>query len=320
MGAARVVPLSYENLAASVAGSKDRLGNGSDDRWLATLPLDHIGGLSVLFRSIEAGGAAVLSPFSPQTSSVIEQASPTIASLVPTMVYRLLEHSADTLASVGIVLTGGAHLTEALRATAHAHGVSLLATYGMTESSSQIATAIPGTPPRPGDIVGPPLRGLTVSIRTPQGPAEPGGVGVIEVDGPAVFRGYLGEPPRRGAYRTSDLGFIDSDGSLGVVGRIDDVVITGGENVSLSRVSGAIVGRPGVRDVVVVGVPDREWGTAICALVDLEPGTRLGGVIEGLGTQLKHYAIPKRVEVGNVPLLGNGKHDLDAVRRHFGAR
>ncbi|MEN8237838.1 MAG: AMP-binding protein, partial [Actinomycetota bacterium] len=159
MGVSRIVPLSYENLSASVAASKIRLGNGPGDRWLATLPLHHIGGISVLLRSLEAGGAAVLTPFGPETASVMDRAGTTIASLVPTMAYRLLEHAPDSLAAVGIVLTGGARLTPQLRQMAAAHGVDLVQTYGMTEAASQIATAIPGSPPSGGDVVGPLLEG-----------------------------------------------------------------------------------------------------------------------------------------------------------------
>jgi acyl-CoA synthetase (AMP-forming)/AMP-acid ligase II len=318
--APRFVPLSYGNLSASVAASRSRLGNGPHDRWLATLPFQHIGGISVLLRSLEAGGAIVLAPFGRDTASVIDTAAPTIASLVPTMVHRLLEHDPDSLASIGIVLTGGARLTVRMRRIAAARGASLLPTYGMTEAASQIATAVPGTPPSEGNMVGPLLDGFSVSILTPEGLAEPGEAGVIEVDGPAVFSGYLDAPPRTGPHRTSDLGFLGADGSVGVIGRIDDVVMTGGENVSLSLVARTIEDLAGVREVAVVGIADHEWGTAICALIELEPEARPSIVMDAIAAALDDHAVPKRTEVGAVPLLGNGKHDLVAVRSHFDSR
>jgi O-succinylbenzoic acid--CoA ligase len=316
-GTPRVVPLSYANLAASVAGSRQRLGNGPEDRWLGTLPLHHIGGMSILLRSVEAGGSVVLSPFGTDTVSVMDMTEPTIVSLVPTMVHRLLEQATDSLTSVGIVLTGGARLAPGLQQMAISHGVSIVPTYGMTEASSQIATAIPGSPPPAGGVVGPLLEGFSVSIRTGEGEAGPGEPGLIEIDGPAVFSGYLGEPPRTGAHRTGDLGFIDGEGNLGVIGRVDDVVITGGENVSLSRVTGALEAVTGVRDVAVVGIADREWGTAICAMLDLEPGSLVAGVAEELSAHLARHEIPKRMEVGSIPLLANGKHDFVAIRDRF---
>ncbi len=316
-GSPRLVPLSYDNLAASVAASQMRLGNGRGDRWLATLPLHHIGGLSVILRSLESGGAAVISPFDADTGSVIEAARPTIASLVPTMVHRLVERCPDQLASIGIVLTGGAKLGSALRRRAADRGITLVQTYGMTETSSQIATAVPQSAFADADLVGPVLDGFTVTIHAASGLAAPAEVGMIEVDGPAVFGGYLGEPERQGPHRTADLGYLDLDGMLGVVGRADDVVVTGGENVSLSRVSVAIEEIAGVRDVVVVGSPDPQWGTAICALVDLDPGVRSGDVLDELAGSLPPHAVPKRLRVGTVPLLGNGKHDIAAVQRIF---
>jgi O-succinylbenzoic acid--CoA ligase len=282
--------------------------------------MHHIGGISVLLRSLEAGGAAVLSPFGSRTASVIDLAAPTIASVVPTMVFRMLEKSPDSLASIGIILTGGARLTRRLAELAARRGVALLPTYGMTETSSQIATAVPGLPGFGGDLIGPVLEGFAVSIRTPEGLAKPGEAGVIEVDGPAVFSGYLDAPPRRGAHRTSDLGFLDADGSLGVIGRIDDVVVTGGENVSLSHVARTIEDLTGVRAVAVVGVADREWGTVICALVELESEARPSNVMDEMSVALEHHAVPKRIELGAIALLENGKHDLVAVRHHFDAR
>jgi O-succinylbenzoic acid--CoA ligase len=274
----------------------------------------------VLLRSLEAGGSVVLSRFGRDTVSDLERFTPTVASIVPTMAYRLLESAPDSLAAVGIVLTGGARLTHRLFATASARGVSLVPTYGMTEAGSQIATAVPGSPPPDGDLVGPPLEGFTVSIHTDAGPAGIGDVGVIEVEGPAVFDGYLGEEPRTGAHRTSDLGYIDAAGSVGVIGRVDDVVITGGENVSLSSVAAAIDDVDGVRDVVVVAIPDHEWGAVICALVDIEPDMTIASIRDQLVTHFAHHGVPKRMEAGSVPLLPNGKHDVVAVQRRFGAQ
>jgi len=146
-GARRLVPLSYPNISAAVEASRERLDTGPSDRWLATLPLDHVGGLSVLWRSLEAGGSAIVAPFGRSLVGVIEASKPTIASLVPTMVHRLLNWSPDALASVGRVLVGGAGTSDGLASRARDLGVILVPTYGMTEASSQVATAITGSQP-----------------------------------------------------------------------------------------------------------------------------------------------------------------------------
>jgi O-succinylbenzoic acid--CoA ligase len=198
-------------------------------------------------------------------------------------------------------------------------GVSLVPTYGMTETCSQIATAIPGTTQESAGVIGPLLDGFSVSIRRSSGDAVTDEVGVIEVEGLAVFGGYTDEPFRSGPFTTSDLGFMSKDGQLSVVGRIDDVVVTGGENVSLSGVSSVIEEVVGVLDVAVVGIPDEEWGTAVCAIVGIGIDASEGDVTDAISAGLPPRAVPKRIEFGSVPLLRNGKHDMDAVQRFFDA-
>ncbi len=316
-GRRRLVPLSHGNVAASVRASRTRIGNGPNDRWLATLPLTHVGGLSVLWRTVEAGGTAVVSPFGPHVAGVLSATRPTIASLVPTMVLRLLDAAPDDLAAVGTVLIGGARLEAALRRRAERAGVTVVPTYGMTETASQIATAVPGrAAPDDPAVVGPPIDGFEVTIDgDPDLPA--GTRGRIVVDGPAVFAGYLGEPPRSGPFRTSDVGYLTGDGDLAVVGRADDVVVTGGVNVDLVAVRDRVVDLPGVLDAAVVGVPDPEWGTAVCVLVEGPDPVEEPALREMLAGSLPGPERPRRWRFGPIPLLPAGKHDRRAVERIF---
>jgi len=314
-GASRLVPLTMANLTAAVEASRARLGTGSDDRWLACLPLTHIGGLSVLFRSFESGGAAVVGPFGHSTPSLIERMRPSVASFVPTMVHRLVEADPGAIASIGLVLVGGASLSTSLLERARAVGVKLVPTYGMTETSSQVATRSPAEPPgtEPGSV-GQPLDGFAVSVAS----TAVGGAGRITVDGPAVFSGYVGEDERTGPFITNDIGVVAPDGSLTVLGRADDVVITGGENVSLPSVQDVLSGIAEIHDVVVVGVGDDEWGTAVCALV-VAPS--LEAAQEGAVEVLAAHEVPKRwATTDRIPLLPNGKVDSEAVRARFEAQ
>lgn len=312
-GASRLVPLTMTNLTASVVASRVRLGTGPDDRWLACLPLTHIGGLSVLLRSFEAGGAAVVGVFGAATPSLIERAQPSVASVVPTMAHRLLASDPDAIASIGTVLIGGAALSGSLAENARSAGAHLVPTYGMTEASSQVATPSPLDREQRVGSVGRPLDGFTITI------ASPGedGAGRILVDGPAVFGGYLGEEPRTGPFATNDIGAIEPDGSLTVLGRSDEIVITGGENVSLQVVHDALSWLAGVDGVAVVEIDDVEWGTAVCALV-VTPD--LDAARESASAVLARHEVPKRwMTADRIPLLPNGKVDLGAVRAHFEA-
>jgi len=316
-GSSKLVPISYGNIAASVEASRMRLSTGASDRWLATLPLTHVGGLSVIWRTLESGGAAIVAPFNDEIEGVLAWSRPTVASLVPTMVHRLLGRSGDSLAAIGLVLTGGAHLGDGMAARALRAGVKLVPTYGMTETTSQVATAIPGAVEQDFRVVGPPLDGFEVAIRDRSRLVRPGTVGVIEVAGPAVTCGYLGEPARSGVFITSDLGFLTDDGKLAVVGRIDDVIVSGGENVSLVAVRDAIIAIQGVTDVAVVGVPDPEWGSIVCAFVqgsDVPVEEELREIVTGM---LSRWSCPRYWAFGTIPLLGNGKHDLAAIQRMF---
>jgi o-succinylbenzoate---CoA ligase len=114
---------------------------------------------------------------------------------------------------------------------------------------------------------------------------------------------------------SNDVGRIAVDGSLTILGRSDDVVVTGGLNVSLTEVADAIDGIEGVASSVVVGLPDDEWGTAIAAVVDTE--VTIDQVRTGLAGVLAPHQIPRRWRIGEIPLLANGKPDLVGVRRSF---
>ncbi|MFV2000547.1 MAG: class I adenylate-forming enzyme family protein [Acidimicrobiia bacterium] len=315
--APRLVPLSYRNISAAVAASRERLGTGPSDRWLATLPLDHVGGLSILWRSLEAGGSAVVAPFGRSVVGVIERSRPTIASLVPTMVHRLLDWSPDVLVSVGPVLVGGAGTSGVLATRARDLGVTLVPTYGMTEASSQVATAIVGSNPASSLLIGPPLSGFKVTVIGESGEAPAGQPGAIEIDGPAVFSGYVGRPPRDGAFKTSDIGFLTPGGELGIVGRADDVVLVGGLNVSLRAIRETTVSASGVLDVAVVGIPDPEWGAIPCVMVEMETTRTLQDIQEEVLDNLPRGHAPHRWLLAPIPLLPNGKHNLSAVRARF---
>lgn len=313
-GDRRLVPLTTANLAASLAASRSRLGTSSADTWLLCLPLDHIGGLSVVYRMIEAGGTVVVEAFGGGIGAAIDRTSPTIASLVPTMVHRLMRSDQERLASIGTLLVGGGPVAAGLTAETVRAGIRMTVSYGMTETASQVATMRPGaTQPRHG-WVGEPLEGFDVAIAHDPGSLH--GEGRIVVDGPAVFGGYLGEEPRSGPFVTSDIGFMDADGALVVLGRADEIVVTGGENVALPYVQETIADLPGVEEIVVVSVADDEWGASVCALV---VSTRsLDAIREDADRMLARHEVPRQwASADAIPLLPNGKPDLAAIRNGF---
>jgi O-succinylbenzoic acid--CoA ligase len=303
-GTARPVLLTGANVAASASASQSRLGNGPGDRWLCVLPLHHVGGLSVLWRSAREGGTVVLEErfAAARTAALLAGGSISFASLVPTMLARVLAEHPGPFPGVRGVLVGGGPADFSLLARARERGLPTLATYGMTETSSQVATEAPaeaGT--RPGSA-GRPLEGFEVRAVGEDGRAlPPGEVGRLEVRGPAVSPGYLGEPERGPGewLPTGDLGFLDPGGYLHVVGRADDMIITGGEKVHPAAVEAVLREHPLVADARVFGEEDPEWGQWVVAEVAPVAGASLDPreLAAHARERLAGYQVPRRWRV-----------------------
>ena len=307
-GEPRGVILTEANIAASVDASQRRLDNDAGDRWLLTLPLFHVGGLSIVWRSLTAGGSIeILERFDAAAASrALHHGSITMASLVPTMLHRILEHDPGPYAGCRAVLLGGAPARVGLVERALDAGLPVLATYGMTEAASQVATVEPGMAAEALGTAGRPLDGVDVTIADD---------GEILLEGPTVSPGYLGEPPRVGPLRTGDLGHVDAWGRLVVSGRRDGTIITGGENVAPANVEAIIDALPGVGGSIVVGVPDDEWGQIVTAVIETVPGA-LSTIEAAVRRRVVRHEVPRRwLPVDEVPLLPNGKPDRSAALR-----
>ncbi len=250
-GSPKIVRLTGANIEASVVASRSRLGTSETDCWLLCLPLNHVGGLSVLWRSLEAGGSVAMAPFDLELPQFMSTVAPSVASMVPTMVHRLLESNPSVLAALRFVLVGGAAMSDELVDRASDLGVKIIRSYGMTETTSQMATIFSSQ--GGGAEV---LDGVAIEITDPRGlPLPLGSTGLIAVDGRSVSPGYLGDAERTGPLNTTDIGFLHPDRSLVVLGRADDIVVTGGENVSLTKVGCVIAAIDGVSDAVAIGLP-----------------------------------------------------------------
>jgi len=281
-GRARGACLGWRNFEASALAAEERLGPAVRERWLACLPLFHVGGLSMLLRSVLFGGAVRLQPrFDPAAlSDALDAGDVAGVSLVPTMLSRLLAHRAGRRAPPGlrVLLLGGAAAAPELLARALAAGYPVCPTYGLTEATSQVATAVPPAPgaKRPSPMR--PLHGTEVRILYDGRVAPPGTPGEIAVRGPTVMRGYLHNPEatsralRDGWLYTGDVGCLDAAGGLQVLDRRDDLIVSGGENVYPSEVEAALLEHPAVADAAVAGIPDPDLGARVVAWIVAAPG------------------------------------------------
>ncbi|MBN2113487.1 MAG: AMP-binding protein [Acidimicrobiia bacterium] len=301
-GGGRPVVLTGANLAAAAAASQARLGNGRGDRWLCVLPLYHVGGLSILWRSAREGGEVVLEPSFEAGGAADLLASGRIAfaSLVPTMLRRILEQCPGPFPGVRGVLVGGGPSDPGLLEAARRVGLPALQTYGMTETASQVATEAPDEAGRRPGSAGRPLDGFEVRAVGDSGRVQPPEVeGRLEVRGPAVSPGYLGEAERsqEAWHRTGDSGWLDADGYLFVAGRADAVIVTGGENVHPEEVEAVLREYPGVADARVFGEPDPEWGRRVVAEIASTGQLDLAGLEAFARSRLASHQVPKRWRV-----------------------
>jgi O-succinylbenzoic acid--CoA ligase len=313
-GRPRLVELRPAALRASAAATAARLGGPG--RWLLALPADHVAGVQVVVRALLAGAPPVVQDlrdgFRPAGfAAATARLGPgrRYTSLVPTQLLRLLDAGGaalDALLGYDAVLVGGAAVDAGLRARAEAAGARVVATYGMTETA--------------GGCVydGVPLDGVRIRLDGAQDEA-----GRIAVAGPTLAAGYLDDPVATAAgfvgsdggrqFRTGDLGRW-VDGRLEVLGRVDDVVVTGGEKVAPAAVERVLVAQPGVRAACVVGLPDPEWGAVVAAALVVEGVPALDDLRAAVRAALGRAAVPRVMAIVDaLPLRGIGKPDRAAV-------
>jgi O-succinylbenzoic acid--CoA ligase len=303
-GRPKGVRLTLANLEAAARASAAHLGHGREDDWLLAMPLHHVGGLSILVRQAYAGGSiTMMSAFEAESVARAMSREVTMVSVVPTMLRRLLGHGPFN--GLRGVLVGGGPIPAGLLEQAVASGLPVLPTYGMTETFGQVATLRPGS--RVERKVHP-LPGVDLRIEAS---------GRVAVRGEMVSPGYWGQPDRVGPwFVTGDLGRIDDDGALHILGRADMVIVTGGENVNPETVEVVIENCPGVEALVVVGSPDEEWGQAVSCLYE---GTASEDAVVGwLGDRLPPHAVPRKwMRVDSIPRTALGKPDRAAAAEYF---
>lgn len=329
-GTPKLAKLSRRAFLASARATIEALAITPDDVWLLALPLCHVGGLSVLTRSLLAGTSIVLVPrFSPAAIAHALSGSgprPTLFPLVPTMLRDWLASPTPPMPSMGLraLIVGGAGCPEDLLDACAARGVLALTTYGLTEACSQLALQrLRGAEVRLRGS-GQALPSTVLTIVTPDGEPVPNGVvGEIVVQGPTLFDGYLGQEPRGDRpFFTGDLGHLDAAGQLHVEGRRTDRIVTGGENVAPLEVEAVARTFPGVRDAVVFGVPDERWGEGVAIAVVLDPDATTSWSSAGLDAHLRgrlaSFKCPRRFAVVSaLPLNTTGKLDRRLARALF---
>ncbi|WP_344238755.1 AMP-binding protein [Kribbella hippodromi] len=297
-GEPKGVLLSREALIASAVATHDRLGGPG--QWLLPMKPYFVGGLQILTRSLIAGTTPVVATDNFTAAARKLTGVRRYTAMVPTQLARYLDTDLDGLRLFDAIIIGGASTPEPLKARAAAAGVTAIPAYGMTETGSGCVYA------------GVPLDGTSIKLDD----------GRIMIKGTTLFSGYRLRPEltaevlRDGWFRTQDRGEL-VDGRLHVVGRVDDVVISGGVNVTLTTVQARLLEHPRVKDAVVLGVPDADWGTRVVAFVVGEPSR--DELRDWISELLPRTWAPQDViALDALPMLASGKVDrqrlLEGVR------
>ncbi|MFF9776288.1 class I adenylate-forming enzyme family protein [Streptomyces sp. NPDC013978] len=284
-GVPKGVMLDHANIDAMADMGRRALEVGPADRCLLILPLFHVNGIvvSTLIPLLAGASVAIADRFRPETFfDVVERERPTFFSAVPT-IYTMLAALPDTVrpdtSSLRFGVCGAAPASAELLTRFEArYGFPLVEGYGLSEGTCA-STINPVAGPRRAGTVGLPFPGQEIRIVDLGGSEVPPGVdGEVVVRGPNVMRGYLGRPEEtakvivEGWLHTGDVGRVDADGYLTLVGRSKDMIIRGGENIYPKEIEDVLVGDPSVLEAAVIGVPDEKWGEVVVAYVQPRPG------------------------------------------------
>ncbi len=325
--------LRVGNFFWSAVFSGIHMGTQPSDRWLFAMPLFHVSGLSIIFRSVIHGSAIIIRvPFRTETAfRALQMERVTLASMVPTMLWRLLDYglAKEDAHDLRMILLGGAAASPDLVLRARKSGLPVVTTYGLTETCSQVVTGLIPWQDEPKGSSGRPISPTVIRIMDSQGrEVLPGELGEIWVSGPTVFEGYwrlpettaesLSEQDGQRWLHTKDIGLVEQNGWLIVKDRLTDIIIRGGENISPTEVEHVLLSHAAVMDAAVVGLPDEEWGQQVAAAIVTHTDMTSQELRSFLRNRLTGYKIPTayfRMDV--LPRTPSGKVQRHLVRHRI---
>lgn len=304
-GKPKTAVIRFSNLLASAMGSADRLGVNQNDIWMLTIPLYHVGGLSILIRSC-LNGTTVFLDNKFKTEDIVElinQYNITLVSLVPTILQWLINYGAFSQPNptLRLLLLGGDRTSIELIKACKKLDLPIATTYGMTETVSQIATATKTQVFSKPLSVGKPLKGIKITIVNDQLKiCNPNEVGEILISGNAVIGEYYNHSSDNfdiNGFKSGDIGYLDQEGDLFILQRRVDLIISGGENIYPSEIEEVISKIDGVESACVVGINDTEWGQIPVAAIVLESGSYLdkGEILTICKETLASFKVPKMI-------------------------
>ncbi len=300
-GKPKGVKLSYNSYYKSALIGNTILKHSSKDRWLASLPFYHVGGFSIVTRSLLFGIPLIIPP-SIKTDDLVKsftEFNPTICSLVSTQLKRLVDKKVKPNHQFNNVLLGGGFISSELVENARKLGWKITKVYGSTETASFITSLSPNEFKQKPDSVGKPLKDVKIKITDENGnTVKNNQSGEISISSPSLMQGYLNDKNITSKYfHSNDIGFIDDDGYIFLVGRKSDIIISGGENINSFEIENEILAHPAINETQVFPLKSDEWGEIVCSaiVVKKEAGNfNVEDLKSYLKKKLSGFKIPKK--------------------------
>ena len=310
----KAVELSLNNFYYSSISSAYRLGKISEDKWVCPLPLYHIGGISIIFRTLVNGTSMMVQDeFSVKgLIRMIEKEKGNMVSLVPTMLFRIFKESkiSNLLRKFRVILIGGSKTHEELIERSKELNLKLFISYGMTEATSQISTATPKMIYSHPSAVGIPLSCLEVVCNRND---------MIAIKGASLMLRYLKKNKLKAYFETGDTGKLNKLGLLYIISRRKEIIISGGMNINLRKIEEYLLSYPGIEEAVAFSIPDREWGELFCTVIKTKLEEK--EIKKYLALKFNNYEIPKIIIILNkIPRNKLGKinyRNLIKIAKNF---
>lgn len=320
-GYPKCVPLTFDNIFASAQSVDSFINHKHSDIWLASLPFYHIGGFSIVTRTIIAG-CSVAIPRSLQEDDFmlcIEKVKPSLLSFVPTMLIRMINRGYQPWENLRAVFVGGGPASEKVIMDALMNLWPLVTVYGSTETASMVTACTAENLFKYGLSAGFALDGVTIKIID----GDPkNNIGRIVISSKSVSQSYYllsdkMEPHlKENTYFSNDIGKIDSKGLLHIIGRKDDIIISGGENISLSEIRKILTKELGDCEILLLGIAEEQWGQSYIIVLESEQNNLERKVQKLLNNNLAKLKHPKQIYVfKKLPRNELGKIHMNKIKR-----
>ena len=324
-GYPKCVQITFNNLYSSFISSNSLINHTPKDIWFASLPFFHIGGFSIFTRSLLSGCSLHLAKDLSLKSLVknIKIINPSLISLVPTMLDKLINKNISKFKNLRMIFIGGGHSTELLFMKALKKKYPIVIVYGATETSSMVTSILSYDLIDNFNSVGKPLPGVKITLMNSYGKeCKIGEVGEIVIKSKSVAKGYfrpkenMGSAIRRAKFYTNDLGKYDDNGNLILIGRKDDIVISGGENFNLSEIESFISTSLEIRDCCCVKINDYKWGQSYILFISKKVNKHYteNNIKTLLNNKFSKFKLPKKILfIDNIPRNEMGKVNKETL-------